>query len=71
MYNRHGEHIEPQAGLFSNAHSSDFVKMYFGRVAPFNTHDGFLVTQFLDKKIACGEVRTHASLRYLDLNQAP
>ncbi len=45
----HGEHIEPQVGLFVNEHSKDFVRMYFGKVSPNNTKDGFLVTQYLDE----------------------
>ena len=46
----HGAHVEPQAGMFLNSHSKDFVKMYFGKVAGKNDNDGFLVTQFLDEK---------------------
>lgn len=51
MLNIHGQHIEVQNGIFANEHSSDFVKMYFGRVAGFNCDDGFLVTQYLDDNI--------------------
>ena len=49
--NIHGQHIEVQTGIFVNEHSSDFVKMYFGRVSPKNTTDGFLVTQFLSDDV--------------------
>lgn len=49
MLKVHGQHIETQTGLFTNEHSDDFVKMYFGKVSGANDNDGFLVTQFLDK----------------------
>ncbi len=49
--NMHGQHVEVQNGIFANKHSSDFVKMYFGRVAAHNHKDGFLVTQFLGNNI--------------------
>lgn len=47
LSNVHGQHIEVQTGIFVNQHSNKFVKMYFGKVSPNNTSDGFLVTQFL------------------------
>ncbi len=49
--NMHGQHVEVQNGIFANKHSSDFVKMYFGRVASLRHKDGFLVTQFLGNNI--------------------
>lgn len=49
--NMHGQHVEVQNGIFANTHSSDFVKMYFGRVAAHKHKDGFLVTQFLGNNI--------------------
>lgn len=45
---RHGSGFEIQAALFANKHFNDFAKMYFGKVARYNTNEGFLVTQFLD-----------------------
>jgi hypothetical protein len=47
----HGQYVEVQTGIYVNEHSNDFVKMYFGRVSPYNTSDGFLVTQFLSEDI--------------------
>ena len=38
--------------MFANAHSHDFVKMYFGKVGGNNQDDTFIVTQFLEKGIA-------------------
>lgn len=49
--NMHGQHVEVQNAIFANTHSSDFVKMYFGRVASLKQKDGFLVTQFLGGNI--------------------
>lgn len=43
----HGQHIEVQIGLFVNRHSNDFVKMYFGKVAPYGYNDGFMLTEYL------------------------
>ena len=43
----HGQHIEPQTGLFLNAHSDEYAHMYFGRVSPIGEKDGFLVVEFL------------------------
>ena len=60
----HGEHIEVQAGLFVNKHSSDFVKMYFGRVSPEGKRDGFLVTQFLGAGIKPDEVSEVSLTRF-------
>ena len=51
----HGVHFEPQMGLFVNKHSSDFVKMYFGAVAPGDLSDGFLVTQYLGDDVGIDE----------------
>ena len=51
MRNIHGEHIEPQMGLFLNKHSNDFVKMLFGRVSGNYDSDGFIVSQFLAEDI--------------------
>lgn len=48
---KHGANIEVQTGLFVNQHSNDFVKMYFGKVAPLEFNDGFLVTEFLSEDI--------------------
>lgn len=47
----HGQHIEVQTGMFANKHSNNFVKMFFGKVSPFMTDDGFMVTQYLDDDI--------------------
>lgn len=47
----HGRHIEVQTALFTNQHSNDFVKMYFGKVAPLGMDDGFMVTEFLSEDI--------------------
>lgn len=49
--NVHGPHIEVQTGLFLNKHSNEYVRMHFGRVAPFEIDDGFLVTEFLSEDI--------------------
>lgn len=48
---KHGKHIEVQAGLFANQHSNDFVKMHFGKLSPTDDNDGFLVTQYLSPDI--------------------
>lgn len=48
---RHGQNVEPQAGLYVNENVEGYVKMYFGRVAPDNEKGGFYVTQYLDEKI--------------------
>lgn len=49
--NMHGVHVEPQTGLFANEYSDEFVKMYFGQVAPNGSTGGFMVTQFLDDTV--------------------
>lgn len=47
----HGRNIEPQAGLFANQNSNEFVKMYFARVCSRMQRDGFIVSQYLDENI--------------------
>jgi len=47
----HGQFIELQNGLFGNAHSDNFVKVYMGRTGLLGENDGFLITQFLDTDI--------------------
>ncbi len=49
MRDVHGEHIEPQMGLFTNQHSNDFVKMYCGRISGMHNSDSFLLSQYLSK----------------------
>ena len=64
-----GGHYEVQAALFLNAHSSDFVKMHFGKVAGKENKDGFLVTQFLSDSITPIEEKTipnNFNIKYLD-----
>lgn len=47
LKNEHGRFIEVQNALFANAHSRDYVKMYFGRVGLEGRNDAFMVTQYL------------------------
>ena len=55
----HGRYAEPQAGLFANAHSNQFVKMYCGQVAGREDLDGYLITQYLGDGVEPLESQAH------------
>lgn len=64
QYNIHGQHYEVQIGLLANTYSNDFVRMYFGRVSPGDSKDGFIVTQFLDNNTRIDSPRTEKGTLY-------
>ena len=49
--NINGTYVEAQNAVFANENSNNFVKMFFGKLAPYNGNNGFLVTQYLDNII--------------------
>lgn len=63
---KHGVHIEPQIALFANSHSKEYVKMHFGKVAPPNKNDGFIVTTYIDEN----STPTNEETEILDYNYA-
>lgn len=66
--NTHGCHIEAQTALFANYYSNDFVKMYFGKVAPLNCEDGYIATQFLDEQTKPIKTSTLENSEYIILS---
>ena len=65
----HGAHIEVQNALIANNYSDEYVKFYFGKVAPKNYADSFLITQFLSDNIKAEQTRESWNQKYIIYNK--
>ena len=65
---RHGVHAEVQNALIANKYSDEYVKFYFGKVAPSRYTDGFLVTQFLSSGIKAEQTGENWNKKYTIFN---
>lgn len=64
----HGAHVEVQNALIANNYSDEYVKFYFGKVAPKNYADSFLITQFLSDDIKTEQTRESWNQKYIIYN---